>query len=356
MQVIGSIIYTIHGELLFAGILLLVFVLWFFFPKKGGYALISTAMMNSQKVMVEDALKYLFDCAYKNVPCNLNSIAGNLQISSDKAGRLIEKLLKMNLVRVQNQEISLTDIGRSYALRIVRVHRIWERYFADETSIAQKDWHEEACKIEHLVSIEATEELAAKIGNPVFDPHGDPIPTSEGKLPKPKGILLNAMKGGDIGKIIHIEDEPQNIYEQLVVQGLYPGMQVYVTEILDNKIVLAADGDECMLTPLFAAQITVEKLSNEERKTTKNELLSELRLGETAEIAGISPNCRGLQRRRLMDLGIIPGSKITAVLQSASGDPVAYSVLGTTIGIRKQQSDLIFIKPKKEKNNEQYNK
>jgi DtxR family Mn-dependent transcriptional regulator len=98
-----------------------------------------------------------------------------------------------------------------------------------------------------------------------------------------------------------------------------------------------------VLTPLFASYITVEELPGKAPMTRKYELLSSLGIGERAEIAGISPNCRGQQRRRLMDLGIVPGSPISAEIKSASGDPVGYRVMGTTIGIRKQQADMIFI-------------
>jgi DtxR family Mn-dependent transcriptional regulator len=223
------------------------------------------------------------------------------------------------------------------------VHRIWESYLADETGVAQADWHNEADWIEHQVTPEDTEKLAAQMGNPVYDPHGDPIPTVEGELPPPRGQALNCLKEGNLARIIHIEDEPRSIYEQLVVLGLYPGMQVYVTDVEEGRITFAADGEERVLTPLFASQITVEMVSGKAPATRKYSLLSSLDIGESAEVAGISPNCRGQQRRRLMDLGIVPGSLISAEIKSASGDPVGYRVMGTTIGIRKQQADMIFI-------------
>lgn len=75
--------------------------------------------------------------------------------------------------------------------------------------------------------------------------------------------------------------------------------------------------------------------------------LSSLVPGETAEIKGISKWCQGLQRRRLMDLGIVPGKQITAMIRSASGDPTGYRIMGTTIGIRKSQADLILIGDKR---------
>lgn len=346
MKPIPFILLLNPGTFMVSGIIILIILLWMFWPEKGGFALFSRYKKNNQRARLEDALKYLFNCEYGNTACDINSIAGNLNISAEKASHLLDKLLTLGLIIMNDQAISLTDTGRSYALRVIRVHRIWERYLADETGIAQTNWHYEADRLEHFVTTEDTEKIAAQMGNPVFDPHGDPIPTPAGELPKPKGKPLSCMKEGEIGRVTHIEDEPKSIYEQLIVQGLYPGMQVYVTNADDRKISFATDGDECTLTVLFASHITVETLSGKVPIAQKFKLLSSLEIGEKAEIAGISPNCRGQQRRRLMDLGIIPGSTVTAEIKSASGDPVGYRVMGTTIGIRKQQADLIFIHPK----------
>ncbi len=334
------------GITLLTGLLLIVILFWFLKPDKGGLALISRFRRNNKRALLEDALKFIFDCEYNKMPCDMNSVAGHLNISADKADRLLNRLISMDLIDMNNEAVSLSDAGRSYALRIVRIHRILEHYLADQTSVAPADWHTEACRIEHLVTEEETEKLAAQMGNPVFDPHGDPIPTVEGDLPKPKGISLSKLKEGEMGRIIHLEDEPRSIYEQLLVLGLYPGMQVYVTDVTEKKITFVKDGEECILTPLFAGSITVERISAQVEQKPKYELLSALKIGEHAEVIGISPNCRGQQRRRLMDLGIVPGSPISVVMKSASGDPAGYRVMGTTIGIRKQHADYVFINRK----------
>jgi DtxR family Mn-dependent transcriptional regulator len=328
------------------GLGLIIVFFWFLWPKTGGLALLSKLSINNKRALLEDALKFIFDCEYNKNVCDMNSLAGHLNIATDKASRLINRLTTLELIFMDMHSVKLTDAGRSYALRIVRIHRIWERYLADQTSFAPADWHNEADRIEHLVTEEQTEKLAAQMGNPVFDPHGDPIPTAEGYLPSPKGISLSLMQEGEMGRIIHLEDEPKSIYEQLIVLGLYPGMQVYVSDVNEKKITFVANGEECVLTPLFAEQITVEKTAAQITQTQKNELLSSLKIGEDAEVMGISPNCRGQQRRRLMDLGIVPGSHISAVMRSASGDPVGYRVMGTTIGIRKQHADFVFINRK----------
>ena len=338
---------------LLGGILILALLLWVFWPKSGLYDILKKARMNSERVLLEDALKFLFDCEYKNIACSLNSVAGNLGISADRATKILDRLRAMGLIAMKEQALELTDTGRSYALRIIRVHRIWERYLADETSVGSLEWHGEADRREHLMSPEAADALAAQMGNPVFDPHGDPIPSAKGELPAHKGQPLSQLQEGDIARIVHIEDEPNTIYQQLVALGLYPGMQVYVLDITDGKITFAADGEECVLTSLFASSITVEIVPDKVPVTARHDLLSSLQIGEKAAIAGISPNLRGQQRRRLMDLGIVPGTLVSAEIKSASGDPVGYRIMGTTIGIRKSQADLIFINRKENEVNEQ---
>ncbi|MBL7741139.1 MAG: metal-dependent transcriptional regulator [Chitinophagaceae bacterium] len=331
------------GLLLLIGLLVLLVLAWVFWPEKGLLSLLARARMNTLKVQMEDALKFLFDCEYKNLPCGLHTVAGNLHISSNRTAAILDRLQDMGLIASQGESFQLTDAGRSYALRVIRVHRIWEKYLADETGIEETKWHVVADLKEHQLSSEAVDKLAGLIGNPVFDPHGDPIPSASGDLPLHKGSHLSSLKEGDIGRIIHIEDEPGYVYEQLVALGLYPGMQVYVMDVSDGKITFAAEGEEHILTPLFASAITVELIPESKPIDQKHALLSSLQIGEKAEVVGISPHCRGQQRRRLLDLGIVPGTVVTAEIKSASGDPVGYRIMGATIGIRKKQADYIFI-------------
>ena len=325
------------------GLLATLALVWTFWPRTGLLALLGRVRNSSRRVLLEDTLKYLFDCEYKGIPAPLNSVAGNLNTSADRVAKLMAQLRDMGLVRFDGTDIKLTDTGRSYALRMVRVHRIWERFLADETGVAPMDWHYEADAREHHITEEQADEMAARMGNPAFDPHGDPIPTKEGKIPPFSGQTLGGLAEGEVAQIVHIEDEPHYIYEQLSAQGLYPGMQVYMLEVRKDKIVFAANGNECTLTPLFASAITVKHLPKALPIRKGYSKLSQLRPGEHATVVGISSYCRGLQRRRLMDFGIVPGNTIAAELQSASGDPTGYRVLGTTIAIRKDQSDLIYI-------------
>ena len=327
------------------GLLVLLLLGLLFWPQKGLLAIWSVGKANAQRVLLEDALKFLFDSEYKGIPIRLNGFAGYLHISTDKAARLVESLRSIGLVQFQEDMLKLTDAGRSYALRIIRVHRIWERYLADETGVANKEWHGRADLKEHSMSLEAADLLAAQIGNPVFDPHGDPIPSSRGELPAYTGKPLSALKEGELGRIVHIEDEPGAIYAQILALGLYPGMQIYIMDVSEDRIQFAANGEECVLTPLFASNITVESLKEREPLKEKYAALSTLKLGETAEIQAISPSCGGQQRRRLTDLGIVPVTLLHAAFASAAGDSVASQAMGATAALRRPQANLLLIKP-----------
>lgn len=329
--------------LLVIGIIILLMIVLLFYPSKGIIAVWKKSNYANKKVLIEDALKYLYNCEYNGINCTLNSVAGNLSISADDATDIISRLESMGLVSAKKDELNLTSDGRSYALRIIRVHRLWEKYLADETSVSENEWHQKAEEVEHLITPEQADTLAAQIGNPVFDPHGDPIPSASGLLPSKKGKSLNEMKVGETANIIHIEDEPNAIYSQILAQGLYLGMQIRMLEVSDKRIKFVANGEECILSPLIAKNITVGVVKLEKQVEGKFKTLSSLKVGEQGTILGIAKALRGQQRRRLMDLGIVPGTKIAAELESLTGDPVAYRVRETTVALRKQQTDKIYL-------------
>ena len=319
-----------------------------FWPRYGLVARWRRHDEHSHRVMIEDSLKHLHDYEYRKLSCTIQSIAGVLAIPADKATIVVERMEAKGLLKSYPDGLQLTPDGRSYALRVIRVHRLWERYLADETSVPEIAWHKEAELKEHRMTPDEAEVLSRQMGHPRFDPHGDPIPTSAGEIPALNWIPLNSLKNGEIAQIVHIEDEPQAVYAQLVAQGLYPGMQVRVIDVSSDRIRFEADGEECVLAPVFISNISVVPFGKHADPHLSFVTLSSLEQGGEARVLGIARSCRGQQRRRLMDLGVVPGSRITAVLESISGDPVAYTIRGATIALRKQQSNMIYIEKNKD--------
>jgi DtxR family Mn-dependent transcriptional regulator len=328
---------------LMVGLVIILFLIWVYLPGKGLLAHLKRSKKNTHRVLIEDSLKHLYNCEYNGINCTLNSVAGNLSISADEAAKVVKKLEELELITSHENGISLTPEGRAYALRIIRTHRLWEKYLADETSVGEEDWHIAAEEIEHQITPAQADALAAQIGNPVFDPHGDPIPSAKGDLPVKKGNALSTLRMGEFARIIHIEDEPHAIYSQLIAAGLYPGMQVKMIELSKDRTKFLANGEEVVLAPLFAKNVTILPIKGEATITEKFKSLSTLSVGDKGIVLGISKRCRGQQRRRLMDLGIVPGTEIEAEMKSIGGDPVAYKIRGASIALRKTQAEKIYL-------------
>ena len=143
--------------------------------------------------------------------------------------------------------------------------------------------------------------------------------------------------------VVHLEDEPRDVYLQLIAEDLNLGTAVEVTEISAESVRFLADGRKHFLPPLVAANASVAPLPQEEEMRGPFETLAVLRPRERGEVVRISASCHGLERRRLMDLGIVPGTVIRAEMKSPGGDPTAYRIRGALIALRRDQAAHIHI-------------
>lgn len=327
--------------LAFSGLVLLGYAL-FRYPS-GLYWRWARLWKSNERVRIEDALKHLYDYEYQGRFATIESLSGALELSADRTADLIARLETLKLLRSGRNGLELTPEGRSGALRVIRNHRLWERSLADQSGLSEMDWHREADRLEHTMSPEEADAFAARMGNPRYDPHGDAIPTAEGELPPPQGEPLTELPAGGVGAVVHVEDEPAAVYAQLVALGVAPGMTLRIIESTPKRIVFEMGGKECVLAPVVAANVSVITIARKEWELAPGGRLSELELGKQARVVGIAPSCRALQRRRLLDLGLIPGTVVEAELRSPGGDPTAYQVRGALIALRREQTDLIHV-------------
>jgi DtxR family Mn-dependent transcriptional regulator len=287
----------------------------------------------------------LYDCEYRKAPCTLQSLSGALELTGNRAAALLERLEQLELVEADADRFILTPDGRTYALRVIRIHRLWESYFSERTGLDASQWHAEAEVREHRTTPEEAEQLAARIGFPRYDPHGDPIPTPEGEIAPRRGRPVTELSVGQVAEIVHVEDEPAAVYAQLVAEGLQPGSRVRVLEITPSRMRLESDGEEHVLAPVVAANLSAFEVERAERATTSMQRLSALEPGEQARVTGFSANCLGPERRRMLDLGIVPGTEVVAEMRSPAGDPTAYRIRGALVALRRAQADLIQVEP-----------
>jgi len=187
---------------------------------------------------------------------------------------------------------------------------------------------------------------ANRLGHPSHDPHGDPIPTRRGEWVSHGGRPLSDLALGTRARIVHIEDEPEVIYAQIIAEDLHPNMLVEIDEISANRIRFWSDDQEHVLAPIVAANISVVPLAEEKADQTLIGVpLDSLQPGQAGVVTGISSLSRGIERRRLFDLGIIPGTVIGVEMVNPSGDPTAYRIRGSLIALRSTQARLIRVTP-----------
>lgn len=327
--------------LAFAGVVLvLAALLW---PDRGLVPRWLRLRRLDERVRIEDALKHILMCERHAQPCTLESLAGQLGIPVSAAAEILSRLAHLELVRLSGHLPELTDEGRASALRVLRTHRLWERYLADRTGVPAAEWHDQAERMEHTLSPEEVDHLESRLGHPRWDPHGDPIPTAEGEIPPLRGSPLMGAVRGDRVEIIHLEDEPKAIYDQLVGHGMAPGGRMEVTGRSEHAVDLRSEGRAWTLSPIQARNVTVKVLPEGMSLPSGASSLADLHPGERARVVAISSACQGTQRRRLLDLGVVRGTEIAAEMRSAGGDPVAYRIRGALIALRREQASWVLV-------------
>ncbi len=300
----------------------------------------------TERVQLEDALKQIHQTEEGFGTATIESLAGALEVTRGTAVGLVERLAERHLALSEERRLSLTPAGREYALRMVRTHRLLERYMADNTGVAPAEWHEEAERREHAVSRAQAEALSATMGHPRFDPHGDPIPSATGELPARAGRPLSGFEAGTPVVVVHLEDEPRQAFERVIALGLRPGARLRLLDGTPTEIRFRFDGHEQVLPRVVADLITAEHLpAGESLDDRSHSTLADLAPGESARVVRLAAACQGLQRRRLLDLGVVPGTIVTAEFASPGGDPAAYRIRGALIALRRAQALLIQVDP-----------
>ena len=126
------------------GTTVVIVLLVMIYPRKGILSRMKRATKDKERVLIEDTLKHLFDFQNKNLLPTKESIKGILNISNKKVNELLDKLISLNLINQNGDVYLLAEEGRSYALKVIRIHRLWESYLADKTGVNPKEWLLEA--------------------------------------------------------------------------------------------------------------------------------------------------------------------------------------------------------------------
>jgi len=164
------------------------------------------------------------------------------------------------------QGVMLTPAGERIALEVIRHHRLLELYLVEALGYSWDEVHEEAERLEHHISEKLEARIAEHLGNPAFDPHGDPIPTIEGTLPASAGTRLADLAVSEQGRIVRVRDQSGERLRYLADLGLVPGARVEVTASapFDGPLTIRLGNASYPLDRRMARTIEVERLADDE--------------------------------------------------------------------------------------------
>jgi DtxR family Mn-dependent transcriptional regulator len=162
-----------------------------------------------------------------------NALAERIGVTPASASAMVKKLAAMGLVTHQPYHgVTLTERGRDVALEVLRHHRLLELYLAESLGVPWDRVHEEAEVLEHVLSEELEDLIAAKLGDPTHDPHGSPIPTRDGRIDEPLTVPLQSLEAGASGTFVRISDADPAMLRYLSERGIAPGDSF---EIVDKQ-------------------------------------------------------------------------------------------------------------------------
>jgi DtxR family transcriptional regulator, Mn-dependent transcriptional regulator len=164
-------------------------------------------------------------------PVSTNALAQRLSVTPASASGMVKKLAERGLAtHVPYRGVELSAEGEALALEVLRHHRLLELYLAESLGVPWDRVHDEAEVLEHVLSEELEELIAAKLGNPTHDPHGDPIPTRDGHIDEAETSSLDALEPGAKGTFVRVSDSDPEMLRWLAERGISPGDRFEVTD------------------------------------------------------------------------------------------------------------------------------
>jgi DtxR family Mn-dependent transcriptional regulator len=188
-------------------------------------------MENHLTEPTQDYLKAIYELSRDHQIASTNDLAGKLGISPASVTGMIQRLAasKPPLVNYRkHQGVTLTKPGERAALEVIRHHRLLETYLVENLGYSWDTVHDEAERLEHVISEEFESRIAELLGNPIRDPHGEPIPTADLKMPDDPSVTLNDLRPEQQARVSRVQAEDPHFLRHAKRLGLVPGVQIKV--------------------------------------------------------------------------------------------------------------------------------
>ena len=212
---------------------------------------------------VEDYIKAVYKLQRTGGRVTTSALAAELRLADASITDMIKKLSRKGYLRyVPYQGVDLTERGRRTALKIVRRHRLWEMYLVRFLKFSWDKVHDEAERLEHATSDELEERLDEALGWPRTDPHGDPIPTSDGGITVRNDIPLSACAPGASVRIRRVSDHDKELLEHAARVGLTLNRKLIVKEKrgFDGSMLVQVGSQRNFISAQLASAIFVQPI------------------------------------------------------------------------------------------------
>lgn len=222
---------------------------------------------NTVSQSIEDYLKAVFELTRGEGRASTNALAEYLDIAPASVTGMLQKLAATEPPLLEYQKhhgARLTRQGEKVALETIRHHRLLELFLHQILGYDWDEVHDEADRLEHVISEQFEERIAEALGDPRLDPHGDPIPRTDLSLPDSTGVLLSSLRPGQRARVVRVRDTAPELLRHLSEQGVVPQAKLTIIEYsgFDGNLRLKVGDstDEIVLGPRVTNQVHVETL------------------------------------------------------------------------------------------------
>ncbi len=215
---------------------------------------------------MENYLKAIFEILEHEERATTSTIADRMGIAAPSVTAMVKKLADLKLVAHEPyQGVTLTRIGEMAAVEVVRHHRLIEKYLADALGVPWDRVHDEAEKLEHVISEDLEDRIDGALGHPTVDPHGAPIPARDGTMIRITARPLTDAAAGENLVVVEVDDRDPALLRYLGERGLYPGAAIHVAAVepYGGPILGRVQGRDVSIGRDAAANIRVARHSSE---------------------------------------------------------------------------------------------
>lgn len=215
--------------------------------------------------VIEDYLKTIYELTQSDERATTNQIAERMGVTPASVTNMIQKLSATDpplLEYRKHHGVKLTAEGERDALEIIRHHRLLEMFLHQILGYRWDEVHEEADRLEHVISEEMEERIAISLGDPQLDPHGDPIPSRDLQMPKITHTTLSQLRPPQKGQVKRVSDSDPDLLRYLSGMGIEPAAEFQILDFsaFDNNLKVQVFGEDqpVVLGPMITGQVFVE--------------------------------------------------------------------------------------------------